>query len=245
MEAQIKTLQKLIDNSSRIVFFGGAGVSTASGIPDFRSSQGLFLQETGYNVPAEEIVSIQFFNQYPKIFFDFYFENLVHQDAKPNLVHRYIAELEKKNKHIAVVTQNIDGLHEQAGSSHIYNLHGSIAHNHCMTCGQYFSLGDFTAIVDDEGIPRCSNDGSIVKPDVTLYGEQLDMNVVEGAIYEISQADLMVIVGTSLAVYPAASLIDYFNGKQVVVINQSVVPTRNPGALFLQGDMNRVFEKLT
>lgn len=242
METKIKTLQELIDNASRIVFFGGAGVSTASGIPDFRSSQGLFLQETGYKVPAEEILSIQFFNQQPKIFFDFYFENLVHQDAKPNLVHYYIAELEKRNKHVAVVTQNIDGLHELAGSSHIYNLHGSIAHNYCESCGRHFSLDELS--VNSEGIPRCPDDGSIVKPDVVLYGEQLDMGVVEGAIYEISQADLMVIVGTSLGVYPAASLIDYFNGKQVVVINQSTISTRHPDTLFLRGDMNDVFQKL-
>lgn len=242
MDSKIDQLQTLIDESSRIVFFGGAGVSTASGIPDFRSSEGLFLQETGYNVSAEEIVSRPFFDQYPKIFFDFYFENLVYEDAKPNPVHQYIADLEDKNKHIAVVTQNIDGLHELAGSSYIYNLHGSVAHNHCTQCGRYFTLSELE--LDDDGIPRCPDDGSIVKPDVTLYGEQLDMDVVQGAVQEISQADLLVIIGTSLAVYPAASLINYFNGKQLVVVNKTDVSTHNPNVLFLKGDMNKVFDQL-
>lgn len=240
--SNIQDLQQYIDSSKRIVFFGGAGVSTASGIPDFRSSKGLFLQETGHNASAEEIVSNQFFTRYPKIFFEFYFKNLVYEDAKPNLVHQYIAELEKTDKDISVVTQNIDGLHEKAGSTKIFNLHGNVYSNHCMVCGERFSLKELQ--LDDDGIPRCPNDQGIVRPDITLYGEQLDMTVLEGAINEIARADLLVILGTSLAVYPAAGLVDYFNGDQVAVINKTTIRSNNPNSLFIQGDMNQVFEQL-
>ncbi len=243
MEAEIKQLQSLIDSSNRIVFFGGAGVSTASGIPDFRSSKGLFLQETGYNVAAEEIVSDHFFINYPKVFFEFYFENLVYEEAEPNLVHQYIANLEKSDKQVSVITQNIDGLHEKAGSTSIYNLHGSTRHNYCIKCNTPFQFDELE--LDKDGIPRCPHDHAIVRPDVTLYGEQLDMSVLEGAIYELSKADLLIILGTSLAVYPAAGLVNYFKGKQVVVNNQSVIHTHNPSTLFLQEDMTKVFKQLS
>lgn len=242
MATNIEQLQSYIDQSKRIVFFGGAGVSTASGIPDFRSSNGLFVKEMGYNVSAEEIVSIDFFQRFPKIFFDFYFKHLVYEQAEPNLVHRYIAQLENKDKHVAVVTQNIDGLHERAGSSLIYNLHGSVSHNHCTVCSKPYELSEL--VRDEDGIPRCPDDGGIIKPDVVLYGEMLDMSVMQGAIEEISRADLLVIIGTSLAVYPAAGLVDYFNGKHVVVVNQSSIPTHHTSALVLQEDMNKVFKQL-
>lgn len=238
----ISELQQLINESERIVFFGGAGVSTASGIPDFRSSKGLFMKESGYRISAEEIVSNHFFNRHPKIFFEFYFENLVYEKAQPNLVHKYIANLEKREKNIIIVTQNIDGLHKKAGSTQIFNLHGDIYSNYCTKCHRHYTLDELQ--LDSDGIPRCEDDQAIVKPDVILYGEKLHADVVEGAVQAIAQADLLIIAGTSLAVYPAAGLINHFNGKKVVVINNTLIRTYHLNTLFIEDDMTNVFKKL-
>lgn len=243
MDEKVQQLQAMIDSSDRIVFFGGAGVSTASGIPDFRSSEGLYMQESGYSVPAEEIISDRFFANHPKEFFDFYFKNLVFEGAQPNYAHTYIADLEKRGKSVAVVTQNIDGLHEKAGSQEVYKLHGSTLDNYCLDCQQYYGYSDLQ--LDQEGIPRCPKDGAVVRPDIVLYGEQLDLSTLQAAIYQISQADLLVILGTSLVVYPAAGLVDYFQGYKLAVVNKTTIHPRRTDGLIIQEDINKVFKQLT
>ena len=204
-------LQQIISECNSIVFFGGAGVSTESGIPDFRSQDGLYNQQWKY--PPETILSRSFFDALPKEFYRFYREKMIAPWAKPNAAHKKLAELEKANKLVAVVTQNIDGLHQVAGSEKVYELHGNVQRNYCMNCGQFYNL---QFVIDsgtqEEGIPRCTKCGGIVKPDVVLYQEGLDDAVISGAIDAISKADALIIGGTSLNVYPAASLIDYFKG---------------------------------
>ena len=214
-EKETEQLQRIIDDSSRIVFFGGAGVSTESGIPDFRSADGIYHQH--YKYTPEEVVSHSFFMRHTEAFYEFYKEKMMILDAKPNAAHRKLAELEQAGKLPAVVTQNIDGLHQAAGSKCVYELHGSIHRNYCMDCGRSYSA---EYVKGSEGIPRCKC-GGIIKPDVVLYEEGLDSNTINGAVRAIAEADTLIIGGTSLVVYPAAGFIDYFRGKHLVVINKS------------------------
>lgn len=214
-EKETEQLQKIIDDSERIVFFGGAGVSTESGIPDFRSADGIYHQH--YRYSPEEVVSHTFFMRHTEAFYEFYKDKMMILDAEPNAAHRKLAELEQAGKLTAVVTQNIDGLHQAAGSRRVYELHGSIHRNYCMDCGRSYSA---EYVKGAEGIPRCEC-GGIIKPDVVLYEEGLDSNTISGAVRAISEADTLIIGGTSLVVYPAAGFIDYFRGKHLVVINKS------------------------
>lgn len=208
-------LQQIINDSSRIVFFGGAGVSTESGIPDFRSADGLYSQK--YRFPPEQIVSHTFFEQYPEEFFRFYRDRMIFPKAKPNAAHKKLAELERAGKLRAVITQNIDGLHQAAGSVNVIELHGSVHRNYCMRCGKFHPL---SAVTESEGVPLCECGGRI-KPDVVLYEESLKTEDIERSVYEIENADTLIIGGTSLVVYPAAGLVRYFKGKYIVVINKS------------------------
>ena len=214
-ETEIEKLQEIIDDSKRIVFFGGAGVSTESGIPDFRSADGIYHQK--YKYSPEQVVSHSFFVNHTEAFYDFYKEKMIFLDAKPNAAHLKLAELEAAGKLSAVVTQNIDGLHQAAGSKTVYELHGSIMRNYCERCGRFY---DVQYVKNAEGVPHCEC-GGIIKPDVVLYEEGLDANIIQNSIQAISQADTLIIGGTSLVVYPAASFTDYFRGKHLVVINKS------------------------
>ncbi|MER2081511.1 MAG: NAD-dependent protein deacylase [Ruminococcus sp.] len=216
--ADVEQLQKIIDNSSRIVFFGGAGVSTESGIPDFRSVDGLYNQK--YDYPAEEILSHTFFIKKTEEFYRFYRDKMLCLDKKPNKAHYKLAELEKAGKLSAVVTQNIDGLHQAAGSRRVYELHGSVLRNFCRVCRRFYSA---EYIKSSEGVPRCEC-GGIIKPDVVLYEEGLDDSVVTGALNAIQTADTLIIAGTSLTVYPAAGFIRYFRGSNIVLINRDATP---------------------
>lgn len=215
-EKEITELQRMIDESRNIVFFGGAGVSTESNIPDFRSADGIYHQ--AYKYSPEEVVSHSFFMKHTEAFYDFYKEKMMILDAKPNPAHLKLAELERAGKLKAIVTQNIDGLHQAAGSKIVYELHGSIMRNYCMKCGRFY---DAEYVKKSKGIPRCIECGGVIKPDVVLYQEGLDSNTISGAVNAISRADMLIIGGTSLIVYPAAGFIDYFNGKYLVVINKS------------------------
>ena len=208
---KIAQLQEMIDQSQRIVFFGGAGVSTESNIPDFRSSDGVYSVQVGRHLTAEQLVSHTMFERYPEDFFDFYKKYLLYPDAKPNAAHRYLARLEETGKLKAVVTQNIDSLHEMAGSKKVLKLHGSADRNYCTGCQRFYDLEAFLAL---EGpVPHCLDCGEVVKPDVTLYEEPLDMDIFSQAAQAIQEADLLIIGGTSLVVYPAASLIQYSKGR--------------------------------
>lgn len=210
----LKALEQIIEQSQNIVFFGGAGVSTESGIQDFRSVDGLYHQK--YDYPPETILSHTFWERYPEEFYRFYRDKLIVRDAKPNPAHLRLAKLEREGKLKAVVTQNIDGLHQAAGSKRVYELHGSTLRNYCTRCGAFYDV-DF--IARSAGVPRCTECGGIVKPDVVLYEEGLDSEVLSGAVQVIRQADTLIIGGTSLVVYPAAGLVDYFRGRNLVVIN--------------------------
>lgn len=214
----LEQLQRVIDNSKRIVFFGGAGVSTESGIPDFRSVDGLYNQK--YDYPPEQILSHTFFMHNTEEFYRFYRDKMLCLDKKPNKAHLKLAELEKAGKLTAVVTQNIDGLHQAAGSKKVYELHGSVLRNYCMKCGKFY-LAEF--IKNSTGIPRCKC-GGIIKPDVVLYEEGLDDSTVTGALAAIQTADTLIIAGTSLTVYPAAGFIQYFKGDNIVLINRDETP---------------------
>ena len=236
---------KLILNSpnQRIVFFTGAGISVPSGIPDFRSAQGIY-SERGYNVSPEEMVSHHFYKENPKEFFSFYFSKMVYQNALPNLAHKYIAELEKKNKNTFVVTQNIDGLHQKAGSNNVIELHGSVHRNFCESCNEFFSLEEIIALKDKDNIPRCKKCGGIIKPDVVLYEEQLNENDIYNAIDVISNATTLVVIGTSLAVYPAASFLNYFKGKHLIVINKDKTSYDSYCELVFNEDIISVINKI-
>ena len=213
------SLKDLIANHNNIVFFGGAGVSTESNIPDFRSSTGLFSQKLNKQFTAEQLVSHTFFVRYTEEFFEFYKDKLIYPNAKPNNAHIALAKLEEMGKLKAVITQNIDGLHQMAGSKNVLELHGSVHRNYCTKCGKFFDLESMLNLGGN--IPYCDNCGSIVKPDVVLYEEALDSDVITKTISAISNADLLIIGGTSLAVYPAASFIDYYKGDYIALINKA------------------------
>lgn len=241
MTKKIEELKKQVEDSKKIVFFGGAGVSTESGIPDFRSSEGLYMQESGTQVTAEEMVSNTFYNRHPKEFFAYYFENLVFEEATPNAAHDFLKDLENQGKEVSVVTQNIDGLHQKAGSSVVHELHGSTLRNYCTDCGDEYTISELE--LDKDGIPRCLKDGAIVRPDIVLYGEGLNQEVVQAAVQDIQEADMLMIAGTSLVVYPAAELINYFNGEHLVAINKS--PIRVPdNTLVFEEAISEVFAEL-
>lgn len=220
LEEKIENFQKIYDNADSIVFFGGAGVSTESGIPDFRSQDGLYSQQWKY--PPETIISRSFFDANPVEFYRFYREKLIIKNIEPNIAHFQLAKMEEKGKLKAIVTQNIDGLHQKAGSRNVFELHGSTLRNFCMDCGAKYGI-DFIAESENspDKLPRCAKCGGLVKPDVVLYEESLDQNVINGAVNAIKNADTLIIGGTSLVVYPAAGLIDYFRGKNIVLINKS------------------------
>ena len=235
---QIAQLQKQINESSRIVFFGGAGVSTESGIPDFRSVDGLYHQS--YQYPPETILSGSFFFQQTEEFFRFYRAKMLCLDAKPNAAHKKLAELEAAGKLTAVVTQNIDGLHQAAGSKCVYELHGSVHRNYCLKCGKFF---DVKTIAESQGIPRCEC-GGIIKPDVVLYEESLDGATLTGATAAIAQADLLLIGGTSLAVYPAAGLVQYCRGK-ITVINKTPTQMDGNADLLINSPIGEIFSQIS
>lgn len=233
------TLQEIINESKRIVFFGGAGVSTESGIPDFRSRDGLYNQK--YDVSPEEILSHSYFVENTEKFYDFYREKMIFLSAKPNKAHLKLAELEGAGKLSAVITQNIDGLHTAAGSKRVFELHGSVHRNICQKCGRVF---DAKYILSTAGIPKCDC-GGIIKPDVVLYEEALDDDCVSGAIAEISNADTLIIAGTSLTVYPAAGFINYFKGKYLVLINRDPTPMDKNADLCINGSVGEVLGEIT
>ena len=237
---KIDELQKMIDNAYHIVFFGGAGVSTASGIKDFRGKNGLY-REKDYptDLPPEYMLSIDLFKSNPKMFFDFYKDKMNCLDAKPNVIHKYLAKLEKEKKLEAIITQNIDGLHQKAGSKNVLEIHGSVYKNHCIDCGKSYSA---EYVFNSEGIPKCSC-GGIIKPDVVLYGEQLPTSFVIAMDY-INKADLLIVAGTSLTVEPAASLVRMFDGKHLVIINGSLTAYEGKADLIIHDRLEDVFSKL-
>lgn len=234
-------LRERIEESKRIVFFGGAGVSTESGIPDFRSDNGLYKKK--YPFPAEVMVSHSFFERNPKSFYEFYFNQMVYTDAKPNAAHYALARLEKQGKLKAVITQNIDGLHQMAGSKNVFELHGTVHKNTCQSCRKKYTLQEVMALRDSDGIPRCSKCNGIIKPDVVLYEEGLDTNVLYGAVEAIQSADMLIIGGTSLVVYPAAGLIDYFHGKHLVLINKSTTDRDRMANLVIHDSIGKVLSE--
>ena len=234
----LERLQQMVDGSSKIVFFGGAGVSTESGIPDFRSEDGLYRQK--YRYPPETMLSHTFFEEHPAEFFDFYRDKMLCPGAQPNAAHKKLAELERAGKLAAVVTQNIDGLHQKADSKNVFELHGSVLRNHCTRCGKFYPL-EF--IRGSEGIPRCSC-GGVVKPDVVLYGESLDRRTLEGAVRAITDADMLIVGGTSLVVYPAAGLVDFYRGTRLVLINRSPTPLDRRADLVISGKIGETLAKI-
>lgn len=240
MDNKVQELVKILQESENIVFFGGAGISTSSGIPDFRSSTGLYSRKLNKNFSPEQAVSHSFLITYPEEFFDFYKKNLIYPDAKPNDCHYALAELEKMGKLKGVVTQNIDGLHQAAGSKAVYELHGSIHRNYCIKCGAEY---DAEFIIKSNGIPKCDKCGKTVRPDVVLYEEGLDQNVISGAINAISKADTLIIGGTSLVVYPAAGLIDYFRGRNLILINKSSTSADSRASLIINEDIAKVMKE--
>lgn len=240
MDQKLEQLQKWIDESENIVFFGGAGVSTESGIPDFRSVDGLYNQQ--YQYPPETILSHTFFQKNPEEFYRFYHNKMLFPDAKPNAAHLKLAELEQAGKLKAVVTQNIDGLHQAAGSDNVYELHGSVHRNYCMKCRQFYDL-DF--MMEQKGVPYCPVCGGMIKPDVVLYEESLDQETIEAAVLAISRADMLIIGGTSLAVYPAAGLIRYYRGNKLTLINKSPTPYDKEADLVIAGPIGEILGAVT
>ena len=236
MNTQISKLTKILKDSNNIVFFGGAGVSTESNIPDFRSANGLWSEKLKINLTPEQLVSHTMYMRYPEEFFKFYKDKLIYQDAKPNNAHKALAKLEEIGKLKAVVTQNIDGLHQMAGSKTVYELHGSVHR-----CHKFFDLDSMLAL--DGNIPHCDKCGGVVKPDVVLYEEGLDNSTIEGAIRAISSADLLIIGGTSLVVYPAASFINYYRGKDMVLINKSSTGYDNEASLVINDAIGEVLKE--
>ncbi len=238
LEKSMETLKRWVEESDNIVFFGGAGVSTESGIPDFRSVDGLYHQS--YKYPPETMLSHSFYRTHKQEFFDFYRDKLIVKGVKPNVTHITLARLEEEGKLKAVVTQNIDGLHQMAGSKTVFELHGSTLRNYCEKCGKFYGV---EKIEEEAGIPRCSCGGDI-KPDVVLYEEGLDDNVVSGAIKAISEADMLIVGGTSLTVYPAAGMLRYYRGNKLVLINKSKTAYDKEANLVLNCGLGEVFSKL-
>lgn len=238
MSSSIETLSNWVNESKRIVFFGGAGVSTESGIPDFRSVDGLYSQKFEY--PPETIISHSFYVKKPAYFFNFYREKMLPLGFEPNITHKRLAELEQEGKLLAVVTQNIDGLHQKAGSKKVYELHGSVLRNYCTKCGKFHSA-EF--IRDSKDVPLCAC-GGIVKPDVVLYEEGLDEKTLVGAMNAIAKADMLIVGGTSLTVYPAAGLIRYYTGKRLVLINRDETPYDDYANLVLHESLGKVFSQI-
>lgn len=236
---ELEQLREWINNSNNIVFFGGAGVSTESGIPDFRSVDGLYNQK--YDYPPETILSHTFYRRKTDEFYRFYKDKMLCLDAEPNAAHKKLAQWEAEGKLKAVVTQNIDGLHQKAGSKIVYELHGSVLRNYCEECGEFH---DAEYILNSEGAPRCRKCGGPVKPDVVLYEEGLDNNIVSGAVNAIANADVLIIGGTSLVVYPAAGLIDYYKGNKLVLINKTATSKDSMADLVVQGAIGEIFSKL-
>lgn len=238
MEDSMKQFAESVKESQNIVFFGGAGVSTESGIPDFRSEDGLYRQS--YKYPPETIISHSFFMRNPEEFYRFYKERMIYPDAKPNITHQMLARLEQEGRLKAIVTQNIDGLHQLAGSRNVLELHGSVHRNYCMRCGKFYDL-DY--VCQRDGIPRCEC-GGMIKPDVVLYEEGLDEQTLEDAIYFISHADMLIVGGTSLTVYPAAGLIQYYKGDKLVLINKSATPRDDEADLLIRSGLGEAFAAL-
>lgn len=239
LQDKIQQFREIVASSNNIVFFGGAGVSTESGIPDFRSVDGLYNQK--YDYPPEAILSHTFFSYRPEEFYRFYRDKMIITDAKPNITHLKLASLEKQGKLKAVITQNIDGLHQAAGSENVLELHGSVLRNYCWECHEFYPV---ESILESEGVPRCKHCNGIIKPDVVLYQEGLDDEVVRKSIEAISNAEVLIIGGTSLAVYPAAGLIDYFRGKHLVLINKGSTPQDKKATLLIQAGLGEVFGQI-
>ena len=239
MTEEIRKLKEWVDASNNIVFFGGAGVSTESNIPDFRSVDGLYNQN--YDYPPETILSHTFFVHNTEEFYRFYKDKMMIPDARPNAAHKKLAEWERQGKLKAVVTQNIDGLHQAAGSKKVFELHGSVHRNYCTKCGKFFGP---EYIMASEGVPKCDSCGGLIKPDVVLYEEGLDNETITGAVNAISQADVLIIGGTSLVVYPAAGLIDYYRGHKLVLVNKSSTPRDKIADLVINGKIGEVFSQL-
>ena len=238
MEDKLAKLQEIVDTCSNIVFFGGAGVSTESGIPDFRSVDGLYHMK--YDYPPETILSHTFFKRNPKEFYRFYRDKMLILDVEPNAAHKKLAEMEQTGKLKAVITQNIDNLHQMAGSKKVLELHGSVYRNHCVKCGKFY---DFKYMKESKDVPRCSC-GGIVKPDVVLYEESLDEQTIAGSVKAIRSADMLIVAGTSLTVYPAAGLINYYRGSRLVLINRDETPYDGNADLVLHESLGDVFSQL-
>ena len=238
MNSGIETLKQWVNEAKRIVFFGGAGVSTESGIPDFRSVDGLYNQKFEY--PPETIISHSFYERRPEYFFRFYREKMLPLDFEPNITHKVLARWEQEGRLLAVVTQNIDGLHQKAGSKNVYELHGSVLRNYCVRCGRFYPA---EYVRDAQGVPRCEC-GGIVKPDVVLYEESLDEDVISGAVSAISRADLLIVGGTSLTVYPAAGFLGYFRGERLALINRDPTPFDRHAGVVIHDGLGKVFSQL-
>ena len=234
----MKSLQEIIDGAKRLVFFGGAGVSTESGIPDFRSVDGPYSQRYAY--PLETILSHSFFEVRPAEFFEFYRDRMLFPNAKPNKAHTWLAKFEETGRLTGVVTQNIDGLHQAAGSRRVFELHGSVHRNYCMDCGKFFPM---ETILHSTGIPRCEC-GGVIKPDVVLYEEGLDDATVRGALRVISQADVLIVAGTSLTVYPAAGFLDAFSGRHLILINRDPTPADGRAELVIHDKVGEVLDAI-
>lgn len=236
-----QTLKNILENATSLVVFTGAGISVPSGIPDFRSDNGIYNQKTKMNIPPEEIISHSFYLNHTKEFFDFYKEKMCYPSAKPNAAHKYFANLEKKGVNVTIITQNIDGLHQEAGSSRVYELHGNVHRNYCEKCNRFFGL-DY--VLNHDGVPTCDKCGGIVKPDVVLYEESLDENIISLSISAIMTCDVLVIVGTSLTVYPAAGFIRYFKGRYLILINKDKTQYDNSADMVFNEDVVDVVKKL-
>jgi len=239
---KIEQLRRLIAESKKIVFFGGAGVSTESNIPDFRSENGLYQARQQYGYSPEEMLSHHFYLENTETFFDYYKNNLIYQEAKPNPAHYALAKLEAEGKLLAVITQNIDGLHQLAGSKKVYELHGSVLRNYCTGCGRFYDLDSVLSLMDK--VPYCPHCDQVIKPDVVLYEEPLQEEVIAGAVAAIMQADLLIIGGTSLAVYPAAGFIQYFRGEHLVLINKSATQYDQKAELVIRDAIGEVFAEV-
>lgn len=239
MDQEIARLKELTEKSRAMVFFGGAGVSKESGIPDFRSVDGLYHQ--AYRYPPETILSRSFYEKNPEEFYRFYRDKMLYLDAEPNPAHKKLAQWEREGRLLAVITQNIDGLHQKAGSREVLELHGSVLRNYCERCGAFYGLD---TILHSTGVPRCPACGGDIKPDVVLYEESLDQEVLAKAVHYIRQADLMIIGGTSLVVYPAAGLVQYFRGRHLVVVNKGQVGSNVGADLTIDGPIGQVFSQL-